>query len=222
MSKKKFNSNFYNSSYYKLTRTSQASPDRVIEVDVLFQGKPIPKEILGFSEVRDAVLEDDRKLYVKIENLKELKKKAKELDVFVVVPSFIWEKKELEDGYLFSGWRTGVRTKIKPEDLPDDYVEVFHYKKPGFIKTSGVEDYLYVPSSFNKLSMKDDFLLISYDGKIKDKDSFFKDFDNKKHQYIFGSDIYEVAKKIGEISSKPELVKEVKKRVSLIKEKTDA
>ena len=70
-----------------------------------------------------------------------------------------------EDGTLFFG---PYRTKIKPEDLPHGYVYGRYYKRFGYMPTKGITDLLYIPSRFSNHYMKDDCLLISCGGKIRE------------------------------------------------------
>lgn len=76
-----------------------------------------------------------------------------------------WQYVRSEDGTLFSG---PYRTKIKPEDLPEWYVRGRYYKRFGYMSTKGITDLLYIPSRFSNHYLKDDCLLISYGGKIRE------------------------------------------------------
>lgn len=76
-----------------------------------------------------------------------------------------WQYVRSEDGTLFSG---PYRTKIKPEDLPEWYVYGRYYKRFGYMSTKGITDLLYIPSRFSNHYLKDDCLLISYGGKIRE------------------------------------------------------
>lgn len=76
-----------------------------------------------------------------------------------------WQYVRNEDGTLFSG---PYRTKIKPEDLPVWYVYGRYYKRFGYMSTKGITDLLYIPNRFSKHYLKDDCLLISYGGKIRE------------------------------------------------------
>lgn len=100
-------------------------------------------------------------------------------------------KKSLPDGRLYAGDGFTYPTKITPKDLPDDYIEVFDYKKHGYIRTKGIKGLIYKPSPFHNHSFKDDFLYISYTKKLGayvsgfDENSTFAQCD----EYLFGSDI---------------------------------
>lgn len=70
-------------------------------------------------------------------------------------------------------------TKIKKEDLPEDYIEfrsrVIWYMT-GYLKTSGVVDIDYKAMKINHL-FKDDYLYISYKEKLKTKENEWGSFD---------------------------------------------
>lgn len=68
-----------------------------------------------------------------------------------------------DDETLFSG---SYRTKIKPQDLPEWYLYGRYYKRFGYMSTRGITDMVYIPSRFSNHYLKDDYLLISYGGKI--------------------------------------------------------
>jgi len=70
-----------------------------------------------------------------------------------------------EDGTLFSGV---YKTKIKPEDLPEWYLYGRYYKRFGYMSTKGITDLLYIPNRFSNHFLKDDYLLISYTGTIRE------------------------------------------------------
>ena len=82
--------------------------------------------------------------------------------------------------YLYSRGR--YPTKIKKEDLPEDYIEfrsrVIWYMT-GYLKASGIVDIDYRAMKVNHL-FKDDYLYISYKEKLKyEEDRWgFKDFTN--------------------------------------------
>lgn len=68
-----------------------------------------------------------------------------------------------EDGTLFAG---PYRTKIKPEDLPEWYLRGRYYKRFGYMSTKGITHLMYFPNRFSNHYLKDDFLLVSYGGRI--------------------------------------------------------
>lgn len=95
-----------------------------------------------------------------------------------------------EDGTLFAG---SYKTKIKPEDLPEWYLYGRYYKRFGYMSTKGITDMVYIPSRFSNHYLKDDFLLISYGGKITEVEysspnSFLDRFEGWDER-VWGSDI---------------------------------
>lgn len=76
------------------------------------------------------------------------------------------ETLDTHNQYLYS--RGHYPTKIKKEDLPEDYIEfksrVIWYMT-GYLKTSGIVDINYRPMEMNHL-FKDDYLYISYSAKL--------------------------------------------------------
>ena len=84
--------------------------------------------------------------------------------------------------FLYSHGR--YPTKIREEDLPDDYVKILSrsiWYMIGYLKASGVKDVRYDPRKVNHL-FKDDYLLISYDKPIVEVmtqwgTTAFEDFD---------------------------------------------
>lgn len=91
--------------------------------------------------------------------------------------------------YLYSYGR--YRTKIKPKDLPDDYIKIrcsLTGYKDGYLKTSGVEDIDFY--SFNESHLfRDDCVIISYSGKLKEIKKDFHTFYENEDIRIYGSDI---------------------------------
>ena len=98
-----------------------------------------------------------------------------------------WVRRSLPDNRLYSGWGVRYPTKITPEDLPSDYTLMLDYRKHGYIRTAGVKDLYYKPSTFHNHSFKDDFLYISYSGKLPGGD--MTDLYDSCDEYIFGPDI---------------------------------
>ena len=76
---------------------------------------------------------------------------------------------DINTEYLYS--KAMYKTKIKKEDLPDDYIEfrsgTIQYMT-GYLKTSGVVDIDYTYFLENHI-FKDDYLYISYKEKLKKK-----------------------------------------------------
>ena len=95
-----------------------------------------------------------------------------------------------DDGTLFSG---PYRTKIKPEDLPEWYLYGRYYKRFGYMSAKGITDMVYIPSRYSNHYLKDDCLLISYGGKITEKEnppSFSKlDLYEGWDERVWGSEI---------------------------------
>lgn len=90
-----------------------------------------------------------------------------------------WGYHKSGNGTLFTAKHQ--RTKIYAEDVPEWYLFGRFYKQWGYITTKGVTDMVYVPNHFTNHFLKDDFLLISYGGKIEpiagmEKKSVFERF----------------------------------------------
>ena len=100
---------------------------------------------------------------------------------------------ENEDGTLFAG---PYKTKIKPEDLPKWYLRGRYYKRQGYMSTKGITDLVYIPNTFINHFLRDDYLLVSYSGKIHEIESAEK----KKYidsymgwdEIVWGNDIITV------------------------------
>ena len=114
--------------------------------------------------------------------------------------SFIYTKGKFDRGYgrpvdtdteyLYSKGR--YKTKIKKEDLPDDYIEfrsgTIRYMT-GYLKTSGVVDIDYTYFLENHI-FKDDYLYISYKEKLKkEKASYGREYFVNYDVCICGNDI---------------------------------
>ena len=86
--------------------------------------------------------------------------------------SNIRETLDTDSGTIYSHGRW--RTKLKPEDMTDDYVKLqsrtLWYMK-GWVKTSGVKD-LRVHCIYNNHLLKDDYIYISYDKPISETKSW--------------------------------------------------
>lgn len=85
------------------------------------------------------------------------------------IERLVWKEHELysitnEDGTLFSG---NYKTKIFEEDLPEWYVFGRYYKRWGFLSTKGITDLVYIPNLWVNHFLKDDCLLVAYEGKIE-------------------------------------------------------
>lgn len=214
MSKNKLNK-FYTINYYKMISVNKASDDTLLsckiynnvtaniitELESKFSFETKEPEVLKmlrlFPDTRVFSLEG----YIQ----KKYKREAtlflnnnKNIDTKIVfTDNYVTCFCEIPGGYLFSGWNTCIRTKLKASDLPESYVYTSNYKKHGYIETAGVCDIAYKPSVFHNHAFKDDFLFISYDAAklFEDKDSY-DDLYMKCDQYIFGNDIVNVIKGI--------------------------
>lgn len=123
-------------------------------------------------------------------------------------PRYLVVKQEIPGGYLYSGWGTGRKTRILPEDLPPSYIRLYNYKKSGYLQTACVKDIFYRPSRFHNHSYKDDFLFLSYKEPFKEGCDWFQ-IKDAFTEYVFGNDIVDVVFGVEKYS--PDL-----------KEKTDA
>lgn len=109
-----------------------------------------------------------------------------------------WYKKN-SDGALFSGV---YKTKIYPEDLPEWYLFGRYYKRFGYMSTKGIKDMVYKPSKWSNHFLKDDFLFISYSGKItktENPQSSLDDYDGYDRM-VYGHEILEILKGAREYS----------------------
>ena len=100
---------------------------------------------------------------------------------------------DINTEYLYSKAR--YKTKIKKEDLPEDYIEfrsgTIRYMT-GYLKTSGVVDIDYTYFLENHI-FKDDYLYISYKGKLKkEKTSYGREYIVNYDVCICGNDIIPV------------------------------
>ena len=100
---------------------------------------------------------------------------------------------DTDNEYLYSQGR--YPTKIKKEDLPEDYIEFRSraiWYMTGYIKTSGIVDINYKAMKINHL-FKDDYLYISYNDKLKlEKSRYgFEDYVNYDI-CICGNDIIKI------------------------------
>ena len=101
---------------------------------------------------------------------------------------------ENADGTLFY---SRYKTKILPEDLPEWYVFGRYYKRFGYLSTKGIKYMVYVPNLWINHFLRDDFLLISYTGKINiindNAKSHFDKYGGYDYQ-VYGSEILEILK----------------------------
>lgn len=74
----------------------------------------------------------------------------------------IWKD---NDGYLF---REGIwRTKVKPEDLDEEYLQVYLYGGHNYLSTKGFTHVIYHPNYIFNHVYKDDIIYISYHGLME-------------------------------------------------------
>ncbi len=117
-----------------------------------------------------------------------------------------------DNEYLYS---LGIYpTKIKKEDLPEEYIEFRSraiWYMTGYVKTSGVVDIDYSAMKINHL-FKDDYLYISYKEKLETKESKFgyKDYTNYDI-CICGNDIIPITLKVEKYSNIS--IKKVKNKI---------
>ena len=103
------------------------------------------------------------------------------------------EINDIDNEFLYARGR--YPTKIRKEDLPEDYVE-FRSRSiwylTGYLKTSGVKDLYYSSVKINHL-FKDDYLDISFSGELKiEKDKYGCESCHNYDFTICGNDIIPV------------------------------
>lgn len=205
MAKKRFNSKFYCQEYISVVPTRRASEDTIIPCCIY--GESITKSLIDELEQKfDFFLKggnEERNLgsccyrvngFMKKANMNKAKEDLKKNGFDIRFDTYVSAQFKLPEGYLYSGWKTGRRTKIKPEDLPESYVYLSNYKKNGFLETAGVVDIVYHPSPFHNHTFKDDFLFISYSRKFADngQNCNFDMLVDGCDEYVFGNDIISV------------------------------
>lgn len=128
---------------------------------------------------------------------------------------------ENEDGTLFY---ERYKTKILPEDLPEWYVYGRYYKRFGYLSTKGIKDMVYVPNLWINHFLRDDFLLISYNVKIKKiNDSVrctFEKYAGYDYQ-VHGTEILDIlkgAKKYSNYEIGP-IIEQIKEKKKILQEK---
>ena len=125
------------------------------------------------------------------------------------------------DGTLFSG---NYPTKIIPSMLPEWYARGRYYKRWGYLSVKGITDLKYIPNRFTNHFLKDDFLLISYGGRIVEKDaprgSTLDRYDGVD-EYVFGNEILTVLKGAREVSNYDisPIIGQIKDKVEMLAEK---
>ena len=219
MAKKRFNSKFYNIDFVSLERISRVPKDTRILCKVVGEAtdEKVDKLIEMFGDYMHGIQKIgepnawqwlSQQIVVTVDELEATKAALKEMGLHLSYDKYTYIKHKTDDGTLYAGWKTGRRTKIKPEDLPETYVRCNNYKKNGYIETAGVVDIHYKPSPFHNHTYKDDFIFISY-SKTMDPDTEMWD---QCDEYIFGGDIVDVI--FGIEKNAPEL----KEKIQAIKD----
>lgn len=203
MANKRFNSKFYCLQYMAMAPVSKAPDDKFIPCEIY---GTITKELVeewkkNFDFIVESINEEEKlkyecysiKGFIPKMNLKKAKNQMKENGIRLHSSSYVYMCFEIPGNYLYSGWKTGRKTKIKPEDLPESYIRTTNYKKDGYLETAGVVDIEYKESPFHNHTFKDDFLFISYSKKLPElhpghTDEMFDACD----EYIFGNDILNI------------------------------
>jgi len=217
--KKRITNTFYNIDYYKYEHIRNLPQGSKIAGRI----KPLSESEEWIQNIKNAFPEiqvfetefyiggeksREREIVFKIGDRKNIEKYCRENNIQFFYNQYCCEKKSIPEGYLFSGWGTGHRTKIKADDLPKSFVYLSDYKKHGYLQTAGVKDIYYKPSPFHNHTYKDDFIYLSYD-KDMDTENLWETCD----EYVFGNDIVDVILSVEKYSP------EVKDKVLKIKER---
>lgn len=197
---RRFNSKFYNVGYYDTIHLNKAADNVMVKCTVY--GTITQKLLKELKEKYEFVPENDiiaGMNWFKIQGVmskKQLfhaKEELKNSGISIAYDKYVYTYCQIPEGYLYSGWKTGRRTKIKPEDLPDSYVRITNYKKNGYIETKGVTDIFYCPSVFHNHTFKDDFLYLSYSKEFtKEELDDHMGLYSLCDEYVFGNDILTV------------------------------
>lgn len=213
----RLNNTFYNIDYMKYQPVRELPPDTKISGylytvdDAMLEDfqKHFPRvEILETVFMEGGYIVNKKGIIFQNQDRKEIKKYCIDHDIRFRYSDHLYITKSSPEGFLFSGWGTGYRTKIKAEDLPESFILLHNYKKHGYIQTAGVTDIFYKPSPFHNHTYKDDFIYLSYD-KPLDPDNLW---DSCK-EYVFGGDIVALIFAVEKYSP------EVKEKVQSIKER---
>lgn len=112
---------------------------------------------------------------------------------FYSIEKIVYKKKRFQyisnpKGYLYSG--ATILVNVKKEDLPAYFVPGRFKKCYGYIRTNKVKDVVYLARTDSDHFIKDDILLISYNGSIVKDDSCGDLFHYRGYdEYIYGLDI---------------------------------
>ncbi len=111
-----------------------------------------------------------------------------------------WEKRQLNNGYLYYYGNRNYPTKITKEDLPESFMWYWDGNTYHFLNSAGIVDIVYQPVINNHV-FRDDYLCISYTDKIKynnkyaERDERFTNWlnieDEWKYEKIWGGEIIE-------------------------------
>ena len=121
------------------------------------------------------------------------------------------------DGFLRADDR--YHTKLRPEDLPESFVyfsNSLYFN--GFLDSAGVVDIKYVPNLWINHFLKDDYIVISYRGKIGEEKNY--KYENGDFR-IFGNDILyflEAARKHSDFDISG-IIEGIKNKLKVLKEK---
>lgn len=124
--------------------------------------------------------------------------------------------------YVYNGFlRADDRhnTKIRPEDLPASFVYFANSTRfNGLVDSAGVVDMKYVPNLWINHFLRDDYIIISYRGKIEEE----KDFNYANEDFrIFGNDLLDflAAAHIYSGYDISEIKQGIKEKLKILKEK---
>lgn len=204
--KKNIKARFYNDYYFKHVPIKELRDVDYVYVDIFDEAEPhstlqlysytnesngrwFEKE--GFSHYRIWVRLKNKDAVTAILNNLSMKHKWQKTS---------YVKKENPDMTLFSGWRTGRKTKITAEDLPDNYVKLMNYKKSGYLKVTDVVDAKFFPSKIKMDGMRDDMLILSYDKKLPESYKMSEIYKIDNIDLFFGTDICIIAEGIKKYS----------------------
>lgn len=115
--------------------------------------------------------------------------------IYVMGTLLMFRRRGHEDTEYLYSWGK-FKTKIKPEDLPEDYLQIRSRSTEyldGYLRVSGIKDMVYTYMKENHV-FKDDYIYISYDKKIsshKEGPWGFKVYDNWDLR-ICGNDIINI------------------------------
>ena len=175
-------SNFYYTSFLKHVYLDELGENDLVKMDLRFRSLTDKEEIINRFGLTPA--SNGLHFYAKKKDILAIRNS--EGIIHSKVKKFYFDRVG-GDGRLYTlDKKTGEyeEAEIRDEDLPDSFIELFNFRKMGWIQTAGIKDLKYVPSDSNSCAFSDDHVLISYDKKIPE-DANFMSVD----YYIFGYDI---------------------------------